>query len=409
MDKQKPMIGLLYWIALVGVISTVINLFSSASLVTVIPPIIIVLLVSVTIVHRRQADNRAIQQVSQEQQRLEAEFSRYQTLCQEVMQGHLEQLSRQHQTSDQLRGIVASAASSLGGSLTGLQVHSEDQRIVLKDLVEELLHVASTDDATNRSAGLQRFAEEAQHAILDFVNTVTTLKKSGDTVAAGFNDMRTDLQAVTGFMDEVAQINKQTELLALNAAIEAARAGEAGRGFAVVADEVRKLAHRTQKFSDEIGNLLNKMHASINVIGSSVDVSASTDIERARHSEQAVDAMWNEIRQVNQVATQQSKRIAELSESIHHLVMQGILSMQFEDLVTQLLGKLDQHATYVSHFNDVFLQAHLDAPRNDSHISISNRNEKIQELLNNWSEAKNNMRFDAIAQQGMSAGDIDLF
>uniref|UniRef100_B0T3W8 Methyl-accepting chemotaxis sensory transducer n=1 Tax=Caulobacter sp. (strain K31) TaxID=366602 RepID=B0T3W8_CAUSK len=61
----------------------------------------------------------------------------------------------------------------------------------------------------------------------------------------------------------VADIADQTNLLALNAAIEAARAGDDGRGFAVVADEVRALAETSEKRSQEVQRLAERIAGSV--------------------------------------------------------------------------------------------------------------------------------------------------
>lgn len=64
---------------------------------------------------------------------------------------------------------------------------------------------------------------------------------------------------VSGALDLIDLIARQTNMLALNASIEASRAGEAGRGFAVVADEVKTLAKRTRDAAAEIDERLVRM------------------------------------------------------------------------------------------------------------------------------------------------------
>lgn len=158
--------------------------------------------------------------------------------------------------------IIRASVSKLSGSLTGLESQSSDQRQILHSLIDEMLHMTGSEKThIEEQAGLQRFFDETNTLIGEFVSKMNQLQSTSQGVASSFEQMHEQVRRINTMLNDVAGITKQTDLLALNAAIEAARAGEAGRGFAVVADEVRNLAARTGEFNVGIRQALNDILA----------------------------------------------------------------------------------------------------------------------------------------------------
>jgi methyl-accepting chemotaxis protein len=360
---------------------------------------VIAALISATVIsHRARA--RAREHTRRQRERIDSGVLEYDTLCDRIAAESEAHYARLGESLTQMNEVVASAAQAMGGN---------DHREQLRQQVDELVALAANEDQARQHSGLQRFAEETREALRAFVLTVGALQTSGADIAARFMAMREKVNAVTRLMTEVNQINNQTELLALNAAIEAARAGEAGRGFAVVADEVRKLAQRTEVFSTQIETLLREIHVAIDDVGVAVDVSASTDISKARASEDNVNAIWAEMSELNARTAVQAQRINEVSESIHRLVMQGILSMQFEDIVSQVLGKLQQHTAFMRRYTQGFFDAHRDVDEKDGLTRIQRRVSTLTHLLHESTRSAAEIRFEAVGQTAVSAGEIDLF
>ncbi|WP_298621699.1 methyl-accepting chemotaxis protein [uncultured Zoogloea sp.] len=347
-----------------------------------------------------QARARARENARRQRERIDSGVLDYDTLCDRIAAESEAHYARLGESLAQMNEVVASAARAMGGN---------DHREQLRQQADELVALAANEDQARQHSGLQRFAEETREALRAFVVTVGALQASGADISARFMAMREKVDGVTRLMTEVNQINSQTELLALNAAIEAARAGEAGRGFAVVADEVRKLAQRTELFSDQIEALLREIHVAIDDVGVAVDVSASTDLSKARSSEDNVNAMWAEMSELNARTAVQAQRINEVSESIHRLVMQGILSMQFEDIVSQVLGKLQQHTAFMSRYTQGFFDAHRDMDEKDGLARIQRRVSTLHQLLAESCRSSAEIRFEAVSQTAVSAGEIDLF
>ncbi|MCQ9378036.1 methyl-accepting chemotaxis protein [Methyloversatilis sp. XJ19-49] len=276
-------------------------------------------------------------------------------------------------------------------------------------MVEQLQALAADEEQAQRRAEIERFAGDTQTALSAFVSTAEKLGADSIVIAERFQGVRSQLDQVRRLIGQVNEINRQTSLLALNAAIEAARAGEAGRGFAVVADEVRKLAQRTESFSQEIGTLLKHVNESIVETGQVVTQSASTDIGSARAAEANAEQLRRRMEDINRHAALQAERVNELSGAIHDTVMQSIVSMQFEDMVNQVLARVREQSQLMAHYVNGVFDAHRDVEQRDGVSRVTQRNEVLARLLADADAAAQVMSVNAINQTAMSTGEVELF
>ena len=109
----------------------------------------------------------------------------------------------------------------------------------------------------------EQFVLDTQKALNEFVESTVQNSARSMELVEKMDEMSAQVDGILELVNEVEGIAKQTNLLALNAAIEAARAGESGRGFAVVADEVRNLSEKTNKFSNQIRELVDAVKQSL--------------------------------------------------------------------------------------------------------------------------------------------------
>lgn len=224
----------------------------------------------------------------------------------------------------------------------------------LKDAVEVSKRSLSTTDNNSNESDLYHIFDSSKSELLSIVSALHEALNDKQVILENVRSLGNYIAELKTMSDEVSKIASQTNLLALNASIEAARAGEYGRGFSVVADEVRQLSMQSDKTGQTIGNKIATILTAMENTLSNAESAATNDNLMTETSSDKIHNVLERFRMITGKLTDSSERLQQESIEIGAEINTILVSLQFQDRVTQMLNASCRNIEFLSaYINEV--------------------------------------------------------
>jgi methyl-accepting chemotaxis protein len=302
---------------------------------------------------------------------------------------------------DQALGVLKDAVGELGSGFDGLSRKNTAQQQLLQQVIES---------SGSEGGSVQDFIRRTGDLLEHFVALVVHLSRDSLRIVYRIDGMSREMDAIFGLLKNVDTIAEETNLLALNAAIEAARAGESGRGFAVVAAEIRNLARHSNQFNEQIGSHVERSRRSMEQLRELVGAMASQDMSVALATKGDIDAMMTRLASNDRRSAEVTAQVASIAQGLAGDVATTVRSLQFEDILSQLMGQtnarlldLQDVADRCSEDLESMLRLGAEPARLQEHA------ERMRGRLQRQRDRSHVRARGPAMQTSMSAGEIDLF
>nr|WP_218174666.1 MULTISPECIES: methyl-accepting chemotaxis protein [Pseudomonas] len=212
-------------------------------------------------------------------------------------------------------GQVQAVSSQSNQAVSGQRSQIEQVATAMNQMSSTAQEVArSAAAAVNSAHSVNHETVTGRGLVQSQQGSIARLASEIDESVRVINQLAADSQSISSVLEVIKSIAEQTNLLALNAAIEAARAGEQGRGFAVVADEVRTLARRTQHSTEEIEQMISRLHSGVGAAVKAMGTSHTMADGTVAQSEKVQQALENILGAVGMIVDQNQQIAAAVEQ-----------------------------------------------------------------------------------------------
>lgn len=186
--------------------------------------------------------------------------------------------------------------------------------------IQHMAQVAMASAQAARQA-LQA-AQQGEDAVRTTLQGMENIRESSDSVSQRVQALGKRSEEIQEVVDSITQIASQTNLLALHASIEAAGAGPAGTRFSVVAEEVRQLADLSTEATSRIANLIAGVQTEIRQVVQSM----RANTQQVEQGYEVAGTAGERLREIGDYVEESARLAEDISQATQEQV-QGVEQM----------------------------------------------------------------------------------
>ncbi|MCP3671406.1 MAG: hypothetical protein GY814_13430 [Gammaproteobacteria bacterium] len=237
------------------------------------------------------------------------------SLVRQIEEGTTDITDHIHVELVQVRSLLSDAIITLLDSFNGLNHESRVQNRVILGVLDELYCDRGQDDSGIAFHDVISKIEDALHLSVEHIREIS------EHSAAMVEQIDQMVRHMDGAKDLVVD----------------------ARGGAVVADDVRVLSQRSERFNQEVANILNSSREHIDMVQRSAAGFVRKDLSLVLESRARVDAALQELGNMDEVLGDQLKDVSGATHRIDRIASDAVRSLQFEDIARQLTESSERH------------------------------------------------------------------